>query len=77
MKNNRNVPINVLFSFPNAQTQCGTPGTWNLEKLHLELKYFGRKLCAEARLSEEDKMTGLIHRPQIIEARLTLAVQEA
>lgn len=29
-------------------------GTWNLEKLHLELKYLGRKV-AEARLKEKTK----------------------
>lgn len=57
-----NLPMTVFFSVPNAQTQCGSPGTWNLEKLHLELKYFGRKLCAEARLTKRDKCTWFNHR---------------
>ena len=34
---------------PKAQIHCELPGTWNLEKLHLELKYLGRK-DADARL---------------------------
>lgn len=36
-----------LFSDPNAQTHCGPLGTWNLQKLQLELKYFGKKLDAK------------------------------
>ena len=44
--------MTVLGSDPKAQIQCDPPGTWNLEKLHLELKYLGRKL-ADARLPIE------------------------
>ena len=43
------LPMTVFFSLPKAQTQWGSPGTWKREKLHFELKYFGRK-WAEARL---------------------------
>lgn len=43
------LPITALGSVPKAQTQGDPDGTWNLEKLHLELKYLGRKL-ADARL---------------------------
>lgn len=43
------LPITALGSVPKAQTQGDPEGTWNLEKLHLELKYLGRKL-ADARL---------------------------
>ena len=40
---------------PKAQIHCEFPGTWNLEKLHLELKYFGRN-DAEARLQANTDM---------------------
>jgi len=46
-----------LFSLvvcdPKAQTQCEPPGTWNFEKLHLELKYLGKKL-ADAKLQQTE-----------------------
>lgn len=42
-------PMTELGSVPKAHTHGEFDGTWNLEKLHLELKYLGRKL-AEARL---------------------------
>ena len=45
--------MTALGSVPKAQTQGDPEGTWNLEKLHLELKYLGRKL-AEARLQREE-----------------------
>lgn len=52
-KHNANiVPMTALGSVPKAQTHGEPEGTWNLEKLHLELKYFGRKL-AEAKLREK------------------------
>lgn len=41
------LPMMQLFSDPNAQTHCGPLGTWNLQKLQLELKYFGKKLEAK------------------------------
>lgn len=41
--------MTALGSVPKAQTQAEPDGTWNLEKLHLELKYLGRKL-ADAKL---------------------------
>lgn len=47
-----NSPITALGSVPKAHTQGEPEGTWNLEKLHLELKYLGRKL-ADARLQRE------------------------
>ena len=34
---------------PKAHMHWEPPGTWNFEKLHLELKYLGRK-DADARL---------------------------
>lgn len=40
-----NLPITELESAPKAQRHLAPPGTWNLEKLHVELKYFGRKLA--------------------------------
>ena len=43
------LPITELLSAPKAQIHCELPGTWNLEKLHLEAKYLGRK-DADARL---------------------------
>ena len=42
-------PMTELGSVPKEHTHGEFDGTWNLEKLHLELKYLGRKL-AEARL---------------------------
>lgn len=44
--------MTALGSVPKAHTQGEPEGTWNLEKLHLELKYLGRKL-ADARLQTE------------------------
>lgn len=49
-----NSPMTALGSVPNAHTQGEPEGTWNLEKLHLELKYLGRKL-AEAKLQREKR----------------------
>lgn len=46
-------PMTALGSVPKAHTQGDPDGTWNLEKLHLELKYFGRKL-AEAKLQRKE-----------------------
>lgn len=49
-------PMTELFSRedgePKAHTHWDPPGTWNLEKLHLELKYLGKKE-AEARLQQK------------------------
>ena len=36
------LPITELSVPPNAQIQCAQSGTWNREKLHFELKYFGK-----------------------------------
>lgn len=47
-----NLPMTALGSVPKAHTQGEPEGTWNLEKLHLELKYLGRKL-AEAKLQRQ------------------------
>lgn len=57
--------MTALGSVPNAHTQGDPEGTWNLEKLHFELKYLGRKL-AEAKLqrgesSGTDWSRGLAH----------------
>lgn len=54
-------PMTALGSVPNAHTQGEPEGTWNLEKLHLELKYLGRKL-AEAKLQrgEGERAAGQI-----------------
>lgn len=41
-----------FVSAPKAQIHWALLGTWNLEKLHLELKYFGRNV-ADARLYKE------------------------
>ncbi len=49
-----NSPMTALGSVPKAHTQGEPEGTWNLEKLHLELKYLGRKL-ADAKLGKKDK----------------------
>lgn len=46
--------MTALGSVPNAHTQGEPEGTWNLEKLHLELKYLGRKL-AEAKLQRGER----------------------
>lgn len=43
-----------LASAPKAQMQWEPPGTWNLEKLHFELKYLGKKL-AEAKLVNKEQ----------------------
>ena len=55
-----NLPMTELVSTedcgdwaPNAQMHCELPGTWNFEKLHLELKYFGKN-DAEARLKRAE-----------------------
>lgn len=48
---NFSLPITAFGSVPKAQTHGEPDGTWNLEKLHLELKYLGRKL-ADAKLQE-------------------------
>lgn len=55
--------MTALGSVPNAHTQGEPEGTWNLEKLHLELKYLGRKL-AEAKLQrgEREQRDGLEQR---------------
>ena len=45
------IPITELESDANAQIHCDWPGTWNFEKLHFELKYFGKN-PADARLKE-------------------------
>lgn len=42
--------MTVSGSEPKAQMNCDPTGTWNLEKLHLELKYLGRKERDSARL---------------------------
>lgn len=44
--------MTALGSVPKAHTQGEPEGTWNLEKLHLELKYLGRKL-ADAKLQRK------------------------
>lgn len=44
--------MTALGSVPKAHTHGEPEGTWNLEKLHLELKYLGRKL-AEAKLQRQ------------------------
>lgn len=49
LKTSFTLPMTALGSVPKAQTQAEPDGTWNLEKLHLELKYLGRKL-ADAKL---------------------------
>lgn len=41
--------MTAFGSVPKAQMHGEPEGTWNLEKLHLELKYLGRKV-AEAKL---------------------------
>ena len=41
----------------NAQMHWDSPGTWNFEKLHLELKYLGRN-PAEARLMNDRHCEG-------------------
>lgn len=46
--------MTALGSVPKAHTQGEPEGTWNLEKLHFELKYLGRKL-ADAKLGKKDK----------------------
>jgi hypothetical protein len=48
--------MTAFCSVPKAQTQGEPDGTWNLEKLHLELKYLGRKL-ADARLQGRERNT--------------------
>lgn len=55
-----NSPMTALGSVPKAHTQGEPEGTWNLEKLHLELKYLGRKL-ADAKLQREGR-NRLAHR---------------
>lgn len=53
--------MTALGSVPKAHTQGDPEGTWNLEKLHLELKYLGRKL-ADAKLPRETKRdSGTLH----------------
>lgn len=47
--------MTALGSVPKAHTQGEPEGTWNLEKLHLELKYLGRKL-ADAKLQTGGQM---------------------
>lgn len=46
--------MTAFGSVPKAQMHGEPEGTWNLEKLHLELKYFGRKL-ADAKLWGQEK----------------------
>lgn len=48
------LPKTAFGSVPKAQMHGEPEGTWNLEKLHLELKYLGRKL-AEAKLKGRKK----------------------
>mgnify|MGYP006989451336 CR=1 FL=1 len=47
--NGKYIPMTDLLSWPNAQILLGPPGTWNLQKLHLLLKYLGRNV-ADAKL---------------------------
>lgn len=51
-----NIPMTALGSVPKAHTHGEPEGTWNLEKLHLELKYLGRKL-ADAKLQRKGNKT--------------------
>ncbi len=46
------LPMTEFLSAPKAQIQCDPLGTWNREKLHFELKYFGRRLWAADELKE-------------------------
>lgn len=48
-----------LVSAPKAQMHWALLGTWNLEKLHLELKYLGRNV-ADARLTKDRKEYNLV-----------------
>lgn len=48
------LPMTAFGSVPKAQMHGEPEGTWNLEKLHLELKYLGRK-PAEAKLKERER----------------------
>lgn len=48
-KRSLHLPMTALGSVPKAHRHGDPDGTWNLEKLHLELKYLGRKL-ADAKL---------------------------
>lgn len=54
-------PMTALGSVPKAHTQGEPDGTWNLEKLHLELKYLGRKL-ADAKLQRRKAKLRLVLR---------------
>ena len=47
-------PITVLSSDPNAQMQWRLPGTWNLVKLQIELKYLGRTPFTITRLCKQN-----------------------
>lgn len=49
--------MTAFGSVPKAQTHGEPEGTWNLEKLHFELKYLGRKL-AEAKLRKGEEEEG-------------------
>ena len=58
------LPITALLSEPKAHIQWAPPGTWNLQKLHFDWKYFGRK-PAPAKLKPYlhillDKQTDLV-----------------
>ena len=54
--------MTALGSVPKAHKHGEPEGTWNLEKLHLELKYLGRKL-ADAKLQRErERETVEIHK---------------
>ncbi|MPC29880.1 hypothetical protein E2C01_023132 [Portunus trituberculatus] len=48
------LPMTELLDGPKAQIHCDPPGTSNLQKLHLLLKYLGRKE-ADARLQDTTK----------------------
>lgn len=60
-------PITALGSVPKAHTQGEPDGTWNLEKLHLELKYLGRKL-ADAKLRRQTTNAALDPRQNLTSA---------
>lgn len=49
--------MTALGSVPKAHKHGDPDGTWNLEKLHLELKYLGRKL-ADAKLQRRRHSQG-------------------
>lgn len=46
------LPMTEFGSVPKAHIQWDPPGTWNLEKLHTELKYLGKNE-ADAKLEAQ------------------------